>query len=114
MSTVHDDLLNDFGSSGDEADEAEDNGLILNKDTDRTNADGADEDGVDDPDSMDVDATGPEVGDDDDATAKTQQIEKMQLGAVKDVRSVATLMQTLEPILEVSQTLLLLPLTLRL
>lgn len=110
MSTVHEDLLNDFGSSGDEADEGEDNGLDL-KGESEANEDGAD--------SMDVDAPNgdgdKDEGDDDasnDATdlgadeAGMEKIEKMQLGNVKDVRSVASLMQKLEPVLEVSSPLI--------
>ncbi|OAA63977.1 pre-mRNA splicing factor [Cordyceps fumosorosea ARSEF 2679] len=84
MSTVADELLNDFGSSGDEAEELE-NGL------DTTNGDPMDEDGVE---------IKAEDEDMDDEAASKAKIEKMQLGAVKDVRSVASLMATLEPILE--------------
>lgn len=109
MSTVADDLLNDFGSSGDEAegDEVQDNGLHLNND--QEDANGADRD------SMDVDGNDGAGKDDDDendqadslgdAEAAKIKIEKMQLGGVKDVRSVAGLMQTLQPILEVSTSL---------
>lgn len=96
MSTVADDLLNDFGSSGDEADDLEQGGDGLYDNA----ANG-------DKDAMDVDGgLGAEDGDDgedgEDADAGNQDVEKMQLGAVKDVRSVASLMQTLTPILEVS------------
>ncbi|CEJ82308.1 Putative Pre-mRNA splicing factor [[Torrubiella] hemipterigena] len=93
MSTVADDLLNDFGSSGDEADDLEQGDLLDNA----TNGD---------KDAMDVDGDlggaedGDEGGDGDDGDAGKQDVEKMQLGAVKDVRSVASLMQTLTPILE--------------
>ena len=88
MSTVAEDLLNDFGSSGDEAEDVE------------TNGDAA-------PESMDVDGDAPAEDDDesndlDDAEAAKAKIEKMQLAGVKDVRSVASLMETLEPVLEVS------------
>lgn len=105
MSTVHEDLLNDFGSSGDEADDGEETGLQLNGKTD-AHGDGADSMDVDGPDGE-----GDKDGGDDDASnnndagddeAAMEKIEKMQLGNVKDVRSVASLMQTLEPILEVS------------
>ncbi|KAK3192734.1 U4/U6-U5 snRNP complex subunit prp31 [Lecanicillium sp. MT-2017a] len=90
MSTVADDLLNDFGSSGDEAEDVETNGHAA-------------------PDSMDVDAAdgegdapaeGDDVNDPDDAEAAKAKVEKMQLAGVKDVRSVASLMETLEPVLE--------------
>lgn len=102
MSTVADDLLNDFGSSGDEAEDQENDGLTQTEDgpADR-DANAMEVDGQqDDEDEAhlkkgDADADDPE--------ATKAKIEKMQLGAVKDVRSVASLMQTLEPILEVSQ-----------
>lgn len=88
MSTVADELLNDFGSSGDEADLLE-NGL----ETTTANDDGMELDGGDGtPEDEDMD---------DEETAKAK-IEKMQFGTVKDVRSVAGLMATLEPILEVN------------
>lgn len=82
MSTVADELLNDFGSSGDEAEEVE-NGLQTTT-----------------VDAMDVDV-GEDQAEEDSEEASKARIEKMQLGAVKDVRSVASLMATLEPVLEV-------------
>lgn len=95
MSTVADDLLNDFGSSGDEAEDNENDGLVhteeQNGDRDAMEVDGAvneDEEAAD--------------NDLDDEEATKAKVEKMQLGGVKDVRSVASLMQTLQPILEVS------------
>lgn len=91
MSTVADDLLNDFGSSGDEAEEVE-NGL------ETTNNDAMEVDGGD----AKVEA---EEEDLDDEEASKAKIEKMQLGGVKDVRSVAVLMETLEPVLEVSDAI---------
>lgn len=98
MSTVVDDLLNDFGSSGDEVEEAENDGLIHNGEA------------VGDRDAMDLDGIAnqednqseDDINDLDDAEATKAKVEKMQLGTVKDVRSVASLMQTLEPVLEVS------------
>ena len=72
--------------------------------------DGDEEDDEDDPDDEmkddaggDVKIDGLEEGDDpDDARAK---VEKMQLGGIDDVRSVAGLMKTLEPVLQVSKIL---------
>lgn len=109
MSTVHEDLLNDFGSSGDEADDGEDNGLQLN-DESEANQDGGDSmdvdtpggDGNDDGSNHDASKNGAGVNDVGDDEGAMEKIEKMQLGNVKDVRSVASLMQKLEPILEVS------------
>lgn len=101
MTTVADDLLNDFGSSGDEAEDLEHDGLV------------PEDEAKDSRNAMDVDgdAEGAKHDDDDasendpnDADAAKTKVEKMQLGAVKDVRSVASLMQNLEPILEVSTT----------
>lgn len=112
MSTVAEDLLNDFGSSGDEAendeqdqDQDQQNGLSNG----HANGDGESRD------AMEVDGKeAQKTGDDDDedadmddvtdAEATKLKVEKMQLGSVKDVRSVASLMQTLEPILEVSSS----------
>lgn len=47
---------------------------------------------------------GSELADDDDEEARKAKVEKMQLGNVDDVRSVAGLMKVLEPVLEVSFT----------
>lgn len=47
---------------------------------------------------------GSELADDDDEEVRKAKVEKMQLGNVDDVRSVAGLMKVLEPVLEVSFT----------
>lgn len=102
MSTVVDDLLNDFGSSGDEAEEVENDGLVHNEESNE-DRDAMDVDG--DADAMDEsleEKAEKNLDNLDDAEATKVKVEKMQLGGVKDVRSVASLMQTLEPILEVS------------
>lgn len=106
MSTVADDLLNDFGSSGDEADELENDGLVP---IERTTNGNGDRDAMDvDDDDENEEASDDEAADAmkdmEDTEATKAKVEKMQLGAVKDVRSVASLMQTLEPILEVSRS----------
>jgi len=101
MSTVADDLLNDFGSSGDEAEELENDGLVLTEKTTNGDRDAMDVD--DDENEEASDDEGAAVMNDMDTEATKAKVEKMQLGAVKDVRSVASLMQTLEPILEVSR-----------
>ena len=41
------------------------------------------------------------ISDDDDEEARKAKVEKMHLGGVDDVRSVAGLMKVLEPVLEV-------------
>ncbi|PTB80897.1 hypothetical protein M440DRAFT_1459264 [Trichoderma longibrachiatum ATCC 18648] len=109
MSTVADDLLNDFGSSGDEAEELETDGLVLPEKAEKKvngDRDAMDVDDDDDNEEASDDegaAAGAGAGalnDMEDAEATKAKVEKMQLGAVKDVRSVASLMQTLEPVLE--------------
>jgi len=104
MSTLADELLQDFEDSGSEA--GEDNfqdeatgldvatrGLANGRSSDAMDIDGAGS-GNEDDEERDMEA----AEDADDAKAK---VEKMQLGAVNDVRSVAGLMQTLDPVLEV-------------
>ncbi|KAJ4860202.1 snoRNA binding domain, fibrillarin domain-containing protein [Trichoderma breve] len=103
MSTVADDLLNDFGSSGDEADELDNEGLVLTEKPEKAangDRDAMDVDDDDDNDEGSEDEGAGALNDMEDAEATKAKVEKMQLGAVKDVRSVASLMQTLEPILE--------------
>ncbi|KAL1843153.1 hypothetical protein VTJ49DRAFT_2903 [Mycothermus thermophilus] len=106
MSTLADELLQDFEGSGSEAggDEADDgffdaagvpNGVHANGD-DTAMEELRDEDEDEDAEMMDESSAVP-AADDDDAKAK---IEKMQLGGVRDVRSVAVLMKTLTPVLE--------------
>lgn len=113
MSTLADELLQDFEGSGSEAggDEADDgffdaagvpNGLHENG-GDTAMEELRDEDDDEDEDEEMKDSNTVPAPDDDDARAK---IEKMQLGGIKDVRSVAVLMKTLTPVLEVSQPLL--------
>ncbi|KOS20819.1 U4/U6 small nuclear ribonucleoprotein Prp31 [Escovopsis weberi] len=110
MATVHEDLLNDFGSSGDEDEEFND-GLVRDEKPNGSR-DAMDVDGLEDDEEEGSDdeqqqkgmngGGGGGGGDDDDdyAEATKSKVEKMQLGAVKDVRSVASLMSTLEPVLE--------------
>ncbi|KAG5999270.1 hypothetical protein E4U54_001965 [Claviceps lovelessii] len=105
MSTVADELLNDFGSSGDEAEERENDGLIRNEahqnaDLDAMDIDGENNDDDDDDDKSDDGGGGGDMKDSEDMEATKAKVEKMQFGAVKDVRSVAKLMATLEPVLE--------------
>ncbi|KAF0318733.1 Prp31 C terminal domain-containing protein [Colletotrichum asianum] len=113
MATLAEELFNDFADSGSEADE--------------TQQDGNDAIGLDlapqtvnhsSSNDMDLDADDSEADADDDVMAGVSKgtvdtvedaedakskVEKMQLGGVSDVRSVASLMQTLEPVLEVSK-----------
>ena len=120
MATLADELLNDFEDSGSEAEgEDQQNGILqdgaspppINGNAAESSMvlDGDEEDVAEDEDEDEDDelrkgGLAAAVEDEEDAKAK---VEKMQLGSVSDVRSVAGLMKTLEPILEVSSTVLL-------
>ena len=105
MSTLADELLQDFEDSGSEgADERNDdefqgadsatNGVLADGDLDM---DGAEEEDEEMDGMPDTSKQAPE-----DADEAKARVEKMQLGGVDDVRSVANLMKSLEPVLEVS------------
>ena len=116
MTTVADDLLNDFEDSGSEPEEEQNDGLFTqssaseNPITDATGsaeAHGALElDGdEEEPDEADLDGNVPshlKMEDGEDEAETKARVEKMQLQSVGDVRSVAGLMKQLEPVLEVS------------
>ncbi|AEO54265.1 hypothetical protein MYCTH_2296654 [Thermothelomyces thermophilus ATCC 42464] len=114
MSTLADELLQDFEGSGSEAGGDEhDDGLFGGaglSDGARANGEDTameearDEDADEDEDANMMDGadespTSAAAGDHDDDDAKAK-IEKMQLGGVRDVRTVAGLMKTLMPVLE--------------
>ena len=115
MSTLADELLNDFEDSGSEGEGDQQNGFLQDGPSPpATNGhhtptgsmvlDG-DEENVDSDDAMEGiqgDRAVVDVEDEEEAKAK---VEKMQLGGVNDVRSVAGLMKTLEPVLEVCTSL---------
>ena len=120
MTTVAEDLLNDFES--DDENEAQENGELF--------ADhGYSDEGLVDPtrnlagasngdhmelegdeeqqDDEDPDAAAPshlKMEDAEDEEEAKARIEKMQLASVSDVRSVAGLMRQLEPVMEVGKT----------
>jgi U4/U6 small nuclear ribonucleoprotein PRP31 len=106
MATLADELLNDFEDTDDEAgdeldNEGSSNGLVRNQDggaPKHGDVDMADGDEQED-DAMDG---GDRLAATDDPEEAKAKVEKMQLGGVRDVRSVAHLMKTLEPVLEVS------------
>jgi len=115
MTTIADELLNDFEDSGGEEevnDGLQDDGIL-----DGPSANGLRPASPVDTGGMELDGDEEEVGDEDhegdtnmngtqgaeDEEETKARVEKMQLGAVGDVRSVAGLMKTLEPVLEVSQ-----------
>ncbi|KAJ9157633.1 Pre-mRNA-processing factor 31 [Pleurostoma richardsiae] len=109
MSTLVDELLQDFEDSGSEAGEdRQDEGHDLlgaappvapraNGDVDMDEANG-DEEAEDEDEDMSGTANGAEAAEDPEETKA--RVEKMQLGGVRDVASVASLWKTLEPVLE--------------
>lgn len=109
MATLADELLNDFEDSGSEHDE-EANGFQEGEE----NATNEKEHNLGSPDIA-LDGDEEEMGDaeeevaardddlDDEYDTKAK-VEKMRLGGVRDVRTVAGLMKTLQPVLEVSST----------
>ena len=107
MSTLADELLNDFEDSGSEGEpesgdlfpEAEGHAPIANGNGGSMELDGDEEEVEEDEDMAE---TGNELDVMDDEEVTKAKVEKMQLGGVDDVRSVAGLMKTLEPVLEVS------------
>lgn len=121
MSTLADELLNDFEDSASEGEAERQNGFLHDaptppiagtsngysraaaKDSVRSmEVDDDQEDGEEDDEMENGDMLGSETLDDapDEEEAKAK-VEKMQLGGVNDVRNVAGLMKTLEPVLEV-------------
>lgn len=108
MSTLADELLNDFEDSGSEG-EPENDDLLPEADgpAPTTNGNGAtmelDGDEEDVEEDEDMTGTGDVADEVDDEETTKAKVEKMQLGGVDDVRSVAGLMKTLEPVLEVSR-----------
>lgn len=118
MATVADELLNDFEDSGSEGEEegdqngfnddiippvSEANGLRKPSDTGLEQGDmELDDDEEEIDDEMEGGPTGAADEPEDEEEAKAR-VEKLQLGGVNDVRSVASLMKTLDPILEVSK-----------
>lgn len=112
MATLADELLNDFEDSGSEHDEEANgfengDGLAVDEDENEKNhVDGSpdiprdgDEEEMEDAEE-EVAARDDDLEDESDTKAK---VEKMRLGAVRDVRTVAGLMKTLQPVLEVSK-----------
>ncbi|KAG0649704.1 hypothetical protein D0Z07_3769 [Hyphodiscus hymeniophilus] len=115
MSTLADELLQDFEDSGSDGEEQQNGGLFPDSEDAKAALNGyatglpgangsmeldGDEEEVDEDQEM-VGAQIPELDVEDEEETKAK-VEKMQLGGVDDVRSVAGLMKTLEPVLEVS------------
>jgi U4/U6 small nuclear ribonucleoprotein PRP31 len=115
MSTLADELLQDFEDSGSEGEGDENAHLFADPDEVGASMNGnairqsgandmeldGDEEAVDEDEEMEGlnGAVKEEAEDEEETKAK---VEKMQLGGVNDVRSVAGLMKQLEPVLEVS------------
>ncbi|TVY83376.1 U4/U6 small nuclear ribonucleoprotein Prp31 [Lachnellula suecica] len=114
MSTLADELLQDFEDSGSEGEEQKDESLFPEDDGATANGhkaaiasatedgmelDGDEEEVLEDAEMSGINDSGIDVEDEEETKAK---VEKMELGNVDDVRSVAKLMKTLEPVLEVS------------
>ena len=111
MSTLADELLNDFEDSGSEGEGEKEDGFLQDESVPLANGveptNGVkmdlDESDGDDDDEATAEAAGvKDLDDADDAEEAKAKVEKMDLHAVDDVRSVAGLMKTLEPVLEVS------------
>jgi hypothetical protein len=112
MTTLADELLNDFEDS--DSEQGEDKvDLQEPEENGRTNGDangleGMEMDANEDEDKDDIDeeaSARKQLNLDDNEDETKAKVEKMKLGGVNDVRNVAGLMKTLQPILEVCQIL---------
>lgn len=109
MSTLADELLNDFEDSGSEGEGGQENGLfqdglappLTNGHQNGSMILDGDEEDVDEDEEMAAAAGAKDAEDVDDEEEAKAKVEKMQLGGVSDVRNVAGLMKTLEPVLQV-------------
>lgn len=120
MSTLADELLNDFEDSGSDGENEQQNGFShdttsppeagLFNGQPPASTNGAlmdmDEEDEDEDDEMADGGMARRDAPEDEEEAKAK-VEKMQLGGVNDVRNVAGLMNTLEPVLEVGRVILL-------
>lgn len=115
MTTIADELLNDFEDSGSEQGEERPDDLLGETDglsgangtagVKQENVGMELEDDEEEPEDEDVDAGVPahlKVEDGEDEEETKARVEKLELKAVSDVRSVAGLMKQLEPVIEVS------------
>ena len=120
MTTIAEDLLNDFESDDDNNEDEQQNGELfadhgysdeglVNPTAKHAGAANGDlmelEDDEEQHDDADPDGAAPshlKMEDAEDEEEAKARIEKMQLASVSDVRSVAGLMKQLEPVMEVS------------
>ncbi|MCJ1357197.1 MAG: U4/U6-U5 snRNP complex subunit prp31 [Icmadophila ericetorum] len=108
MSTLADELLNDFEDSGSEDGGEQPSGLLQNNAPPVINGIKPKYNGFTEMDIDEEEDEDEEMGEDDrvkledveDEEEAKAKVEKMQLGGVNDVRSIAGLMKTLEPVLE--------------
>lgn len=120
MSTLADELLNDFEDSGSEGEGEQHNGLtqddilplpvpgsVNKQDGSMVLDEDEEEDDDEDEEMTAVNSSQNAVVDVEDKEEAKAKVEKMQLGGVNDVRNVASLMKTLEPVLEVRSHFLL-------
>lgn len=115
MSTLADELLNDFEDSGSDKDEQQYGFLrgnatppLANGHQHKTSsygstimADAEDEEDEDEDMAVGDVVDSEHLGDVEDEEEAKAKVEKMQLGGVNDVRNVAGLMKVLQPVLEV-------------
>jgi U4/U6 small nuclear ribonucleoprotein PRP31 len=111
MATIADELLNDFGDSGDENEEQVDEQDFGGQDANISQQDGGmvledDEEAPDEDDQDGINVPSHIKMEEDETEEETKaRVEKMELQKVNDVRSVAGLMKQLEPLLQVSASL---------
>ncbi|SMQ46674.1 unnamed protein product [Zymoseptoria tritici ST99CH_1A5] len=111
MATIADELLNDFGDSGDENDEEQNDSTYLDNYADQ-DGEAKETSGEGQEGGMELDGDEEEPDEDveghvnlkaeteEDPEETKARVEKMELHKVSDVRSVAGLMKQLEPLLE--------------
>ncbi|GAM88468.1 hypothetical protein ANO11243_065010 [Dothideomycetidae sp. 11243] len=111
--TIEEELLGDFADSGSEGEQENDefgaqdgsgeggfssHGLRKGPDSNGMDMDGEEDEGANDEHEAEPQKPGAEAEDEEEAKAR---VEKMQLRGVSDVRSVASLMSRLKPVIEV-------------
>lgn len=116
MATLADELLNDFEDTGSEGDDREQNELLGNDSTDVRDdelrngraestpgmeLDGDEEEVQDAEEELAAKNNSTDLKDAPNEAETKARVEKMNLGGVSDVRNVAGLMKTLQPVLEV-------------
>ena len=113
MATLADELLNDFEDSGSEGEGEQHKGFMQDEPPPPTTngrtygengsmvLDGDEEEVDEDEEMTAAEVANNAVADAEDEDEAKAKVEKLQLGGVSDVRNVASLMTTLEPVLEV-------------